>query len=137
MMVAGIGCRRGCPAEAIIALVRQAGPVDALTAPDWKRDEPGLQEAARTLGLPLWFVGKDALAAVQGSCPTQSATVASATGLGSIAEAAALAGGGILSRARFGTGWATCAVAADVPFLPRVFAGTPQSPLNEGEPGNP
>ncbi len=121
MMVAGIGCRRGCPAEAIVALVREAGPVDALAAPAWKQEEAGLLEAAGTLGLPLWFVGHEALAAVQGSCPTKSATVARATGFASVAEAAALAGGGTLLRPRFGSGWATCAV-ADVQFLPRNAA---------------
>jgi cobalt-precorrin 5A hydrolase len=115
MIVAGIGCRRGCPAAEIVALVGRAGAVDAIAAPEWKQDEPGLLEAAGSLGLPVWFVGKDALAAVQHRCPTRSAAVEAATGLGSVAEAAALAGGGVLARARFGSGWATCAVAADVP----------------------
>ena len=115
MIVAGIGCRRLCPAAEIVALVREAGPVDAIAAPDWKRDEAGLLEAAGLLDLPLWFVTQDALAAVQGLCPTQSAAVEAATGFGSVAEAAALAAGGILRRPRFGGAWATCAVAADVP----------------------
>ena len=111
MIVAGIGCRRTCPAAAIVALVEQAGPVDILAAPAWKQDEPGLLEAARLLGLPLRFVGEQALSAVQGECLTRSAVVSRAVGMASVAEAAALAGGGTLLRPRFGDGWATCAVA--------------------------
>ncbi len=111
MIVAGIGCRRGCPAEAIIALVHQAGGADILAAPSWKRDEPGLLEAARLLGLPLRFVDLEAMAALQPLCPTQSAAVARATGLASVAEAAALASGGRLTRPRIAAGGATCAVA--------------------------
>ncbi len=111
VIVAGIGCRRGCPAEAIVALVRQAGGADALAAPPWKRDEAGLVEAARQLGLPLHFVDEAALGAVQALCPTRSAAVARVTGHASVAEAAALAGGGALVLARMGSGWATCALA--------------------------
>ena len=113
MIVAGIGCRRGCPAEAIVALVREAGPVDALAAPAWKQEEAGLLEAARLLGLPLRWVAQDALAAVQALCVTRSDVVAQAVGLASVAEAAALAGGGALLRARFGRGGATCALAIE------------------------
>ncbi len=111
MIVAGIGCRRGCPAEAIVALVRGTG-AQALAAPAWKRGEPGLLEAAAALGVPLWFVAEAALAAVQQRCPTHSAAVADAVGLGSVAEAAVLAVGGVLTRARFGGGLATCATGA-------------------------
>ena len=112
VIVAGLGCRKGCTAEAILALLQQAGPLDMLAAPDWKRTEPGLLEAARISGLDLRFVPDAALAAVQDSCVTRSAAVARAVGLASIAEAAALAGGGTLLRARFGNAWATCAVAS-------------------------
>ncbi len=112
MIVAGIGCRRGCPAEEIIRLVHEAGPVDALAAPAWKREEAGLVTAAERLGLPLHFVDDAALAAVQERCPTRSVIAARAVGFASVAEAAALASGGELVRTRFGRGWATCAVAA-------------------------
>ena len=109
MIVAGIGCRRGCPAGAIVALVRGTG-AEALAAPAWKRGEPGLLEAAALLSVPLWFVEAAALAAVQDRCPTRSAVVARAVGVASVAEAVVLASGGVLTRARFGVGWATCAV---------------------------
>ncbi len=82
-----------------------------LAAPAWKRDEPGLIEAAQLLGLPLRFVEPDAMAAVQPLCPTQSAAVARATGLASVAEAAALASGGRLTQPRVAAGGATCALA--------------------------
>jgi cobalamin biosynthesis protein CbiG len=124
MIVAGIGCRHGCPAADIVALVRQVGGADALAAPSWKRDEPGLQEAARTLGLPLRFVDGAALAAVQSRCPTRSAAVERATGFASVAEAAALAGGGVLRQPRIGSGWATVALVERAP---------PPNPLPEGE----
>ncbi len=110
MIVAGIGCRRGCPAEAIVELVRQAGGAEVLAAPAWKRAEAGLVEAARLLGVALEWVEDAALAAVQARCPTRSATVARVTGHASIAEAAALAGGGRLVLVRFGNDSATCAL---------------------------
>ena len=111
MIVAGIGCRRGCTAEEIVALVRAAGPADALAAPAFKRDEPGLHQAALQLGVPLRFVAEDALAAVQTLCVTRSAAAERATGHASIAEAAALAGGGVLVRPRIASANATCALA--------------------------
>jgi cobalt-precorrin 5A hydrolase len=112
MIVAGIGCRRGCTAEEIVALVRAAGAADALAAPAFKRHEPGLHEAARQLGLELRFVTDAALAAVQPLCVTRSAAAERTTGHASIAEAAALAGGGVLVRARIASANATCALAA-------------------------
>ncbi len=115
MIVAGIGCRRGCPAEEIVALVRQAealsAPVDALAAPAFKQDEPGLAEAARRLGVTLRFVPDAALTAAQGACVTVSAAAERATGFASVAEAAALAGGGTLLLPRIAGTRATCAVA--------------------------
>ncbi len=120
MIIAGLGCRRACPAEAILALLAEAGPIDLLAAPEWKRHEPGLLAAARSLGLDLQFVPEAALAAVQDQCVTRSATVSRAVGLASIAEAAALATGGTLLRPRFGNTQATCAlVLLPLPLWPR------------------
>ena len=55
MIVAGVGCRRGCPAGDIVALVQLAQDragcmAEVLAAPDFKQDEAGLHEAARLLG---------------------------------------------------------------------------------------
>ena len=130
VIVAGIGCRRGCPAEAIVALVRGTG-AEALAAPAWKRQEPGLLEAAAALDVPLWFVDEAALAAVQDRCPTRSAVAARAVGFASVAEAAGLAGGRVLRRARVGAGWATCALGRCVGPSPRP------SPVGRGSSGKP
>lgn len=117
MIVAGIGCRRGCPAEAIVAAVRAAErlagvEVALLAAPEFKRDEAGLHGAAAALGLPLRFVGAAALECAQAASVTRSAAALRATGFASVAEAAALAAsGGRLLLPRTGGGPATCAVA--------------------------
>ncbi len=117
MIVAGIGCRRGCPAEAIVALVHQAEAraacrVDALAAPDFKRHEPGLHAAAAQLARPLLFVSEAALAQAQPRCQTRSEAARRHTGHDSIAEAAALAAtDGPLLLPRIATPQATCAVA--------------------------
>jgi len=117
VIVAGIGCRRGCPAEDIVALVRLAEEqaachVGALAAPDFKQDETGLHEAARRLGVALNFVDATALAAVQPRCPTRSEAAARHAGAASVAEGSALAAsGGRLLLARIANGRATCALA--------------------------
>ena len=117
MIVAGVGCRRGCPAGDIVALVQlaqdRAGCVaEVLAAPDFKQDEAGLHEAARLLGLRLLFVSGSALDAAQGQCPTRSAAAEHHTGRASVAEGAALAAsGGALLLPRISNGCATCALA--------------------------
>src|SRR4051794_21731931 len=98
-VIAGIGCRAGCPAEDIVALVRQASasagaPVTALAAAAFKAGEPGLHRAAITLGVPLLLIGRDRLDAVQKLCPTHSAPATRATGIASVAEGSALAAAG-------------------------------------------
>ncbi len=116
-LVAGVGCRRGCGAAAIIALVRRAeqaagGRVVAIAAPAWKRGEPGLHAAAAALGLPLVFVDQAALAAAQAGCRTRSEAALRAVGVASVAEGAALAAaGGRLLLPRIDGEAATCAVA--------------------------
>ena len=115
VIVAGIGCRRLCPADEIVALVRRAGtlaaPAETLAVPAFKRDEPGVLEAARALGLPIVFIEADALQAVQARCVTRSAAAERATGMASVAEAAALAHGGALLLPRIASARATCAIA--------------------------
>jgi cobalt-precorrin 5A hydrolase len=117
MIVAGIGCRRGCPAEEIVAAVEtaqaQAGcRADRLAAPAFKQDEQGLIEAAALLRLALWLVDPVALESVQARCPTMSSRALAETGFASVAEAAALASsGGTLLLARIAHKRATCALA--------------------------
>ena len=63
-VIVGIGCRRGTPAERIVAAVREtlteAGialeEVRLLASADVKADEAGLLEAAETLGIPIRFI---------------------------------------------------------------------------------
>ena len=116
-IVAGVGCRRGCGAAAIVAIVRRAEGevgrlVTALAAPEFKRGEAGLRDAAGIVGVPLLFVTNADLSAAQPGCVTRSGFVRRATGHASVAEAAALAaGGGRLLLARIDNGSATCAVA--------------------------
>ena len=118
-MIAGIGCRRACPAEDIVALVRQAeaasgAAVTALAAPAAKADEPGLNAAASLLGIPLLLIEHAALADVQPRCVTRSACAQRTLGVASVAEGCALAAAGEGARlvlARIASARATCALA--------------------------
>jgi len=117
VIVAGLGCRRGCSAADIVGAVQAAQALSGvlattLAAPDWKRAEPGLLDAAARLGLPVAFVDRSALLAVQDRCPTRSVVAQDAVGVGSVAEGAALAAsGGALLVPRLVQGGATCALA--------------------------
>jgi cobalt-precorrin 5A hydrolase len=70
-IIVGVGCRRGCRAEAIIKAVRESldaaglGPqqVRYLASVDIKRDEPGLVEAAKRLGMPLRLIAAEEIRA--------------------------------------------------------------------------
>jgi cobalt-precorrin 5A hydrolase len=99
MVIAGIGCRRGCGAADIVAVLREAERLsgrhaERLAAPAFKRGEAALHEAAALLRLDLVFVDEARLIAVQPRCATQSAAAERAIGLTSVAEACALAEAG-------------------------------------------
>ncbi len=72
MIAIGIGCRKACPEDDILALVREAlaslpGKVpDGLFTVAEKRGEPGLAAAAAALGLPLVFLARAVLRLVAG-----------------------------------------------------------------------
>jgi len=88
--------------------------VRVLAAPEFKRDEAGLHEAARLLGVPLILVGAAELADAQPRCVTHSAIAERATGAGSVAEGSALAAAGVgsmLILPRIAGARATCALA--------------------------
>lgn len=95
----GIGCRRGCPAEAIRALLDEAlaecglGPeaLHHVASVVGKGDEPALVGLAHALGLPLSLWSSDALRPFGARSTTASARVRAATGVEGVAEAAALA----------------------------------------------
>jgi len=117
VIVAGLGCRRGCDAADLVAAVRLAAdraglPVGALAAPRFKAHEAGLHDAAALLNLPLLWADDAAMRAAQPRCLTRSAAALGATGLVSVAEGAALAAsGGRLLLPRLTLGGATCALA--------------------------
>jgi cobalt-precorrin 5A hydrolase len=121
MMVAGIGCRRGTSADAIEAVIAaalaQAGlasrKIDLLATAAFKGDEPGIAAAAAARGISLILVAQADLERV-GNRATHSRRVAELVGVGSVAEAAALAAGGPAARLvlpRIVIGPATCALA--------------------------
>jgi cobalt-precorrin 5A hydrolase len=121
MIAIGVGCRKSCASEAIVALVTRAladcpeklGVRGLFSVVD-KRDEPGLNAAAQTLGLELTFLSREALDATTPRLLTRSAAARSRFGLASVAEAAALAGGGPQARLlapRLAADGATCAIA--------------------------
>ncbi|GGQ96430.1 precorrin-3B C(17)-methyltransferase [Streptomyces asoensis] len=101
-VVVGVGASRGAPADVVLALVedalREAGlsalSLAELATVDAKRDEPGLVEAARRLGVPLVTHSAGELADVE--VPNPSDAPLAAVGTPSVAEAAALIGGGEL-----------------------------------------
>jgi cobalt-precorrin 5A hydrolase len=122
VMVAGVGCRRGTSAaeiEAVIAAaLAQAGlagqRVDVLATAEFKCDESGIAAAAAARGVPLILIAQADLERAGGRA-THSRRVAQLMGVGSVAEAAALAAGGPDARLvvpRIAIGPATCALAA-------------------------
>ena len=116
----GIGCRIGCSANAIEALIRQAlnhvpdaYALGLFTITD-KSEEAGLIEAAGRLNLDLVFLSRDALRAQAPLVRTRSPRAEALFGVPAIAEAAALAGAGVgasLIVPRMANQGVTCAVA--------------------------
>ncbi|MFE5190438.1 precorrin-3B C(17)-methyltransferase [Streptomyces sp. NPDC056628] len=123
-LVVGVGASRGAPADEVLALVREAlrdaglsaASVAELATVDAKAGEPGVVEAAARLGVPLVTHAPQRLASVP--VPHPSDAPLAAVGTPSVAEAAALVGGGDLlvpkqksARADGRPAMATCAVA--------------------------
>ncbi len=119
-LYAGIGCRRGCPAEEILALLeralgeRTASEVAALATGEAKRGERGIAEAASRLAKPLHYLSQAEMAAVEEGVETRSRPAERALGVAAVAEAAALAAAGPQARLRvprIQSARATCALA--------------------------
>jgi cobalt-precorrin 5A hydrolase len=117
----GVGCRLGCSADAMEALVRQA--LDHMPAAERmglftirdKSGEPGLIEAASRLGLELVSLPREALRDQAPFLQTPSIRTESLFDVPAVAEAAALAGAGagsVLVVPRIANQNATCAIAA-------------------------
>ena len=98
-LVVGLGCQRGCPVSTLRALLDQAlqahrielEAVKALASIDLKRDEPGLQELAAQLALPLLYFSSEELASYQERLSHRSEIAYERTGCYGVAESAALA----------------------------------------------
>ncbi len=99
-LVAGMGCHKGTPPEEILAFIKNTFAQERLSLLSLgvlatiaaKKDEPGLIEAARRLGVEfLWFTATE-LQAIP--VPHPSAQVARHLGVESVSEAAALKAGG-------------------------------------------
>lgn len=121
-VVAGVGFRAGTTAEEIVALVRRAlheaglapdAPTALATAAD-RASAPNFLTAAGILGLPPHGIEPAALAGADAWVVTRSARIAASRGVGSVAEAAALAAvgpGARLLLPRIVSAGATCALA--------------------------
>lgn len=123
MIAAGIGCKRGAPASDIEAAIHAAlsgaqigaDALDVIATIEAKNDEPGIRAAAKKFGIALIIVPALQLAASTDRVKTHSERVSALIGVGSVAEAAALAAAGCAGKLivpRLIVGTATCALAA-------------------------
>lgn len=122
MIVAGIGCRRGTPAEDLLAAIDAAASTHAIARDaigliavlDIKAGEPGVRDAAKRLGRALTVIDRTQSSSVSGATLSVSRHSLAATGTGSASETAALAAAGTGARLlgpRVIAGNATCALA--------------------------
>ncbi len=99
LLVAGLGCNRGCPLEPLLALIDQTlishglqrSDLRALASIELKQDEPGLHQLAERLGLPIHFYSAIILNTYSNRLSRKSDIVFRETGCYGVAEAAALA----------------------------------------------
>ncbi|MCW2509155.1 MAG: putative Threonine-phosphate decarboxylase [Modestobacter sp.] len=116
----GVGASTGVTVEEVLAAVDAVlpaaeGPVRLATL-EARATEPGLREAAASRGWPL--TGHPAAALATVAVPTPSDRVAAVVGTPSVAEAAALLGGGELVVGKTVHGRVTVAVAVAVAVEP-------------------
>jgi cobalt-precorrin 5A hydrolase len=117
-LVLGMGCHLGTPAAEILEFIKDIfkkerlslASLKALATIEAKKDEPGLREAAASLGVEFIWFSKEELQAVK--APHPSPQVERLMGVDSVSEAAALrAGGGELLLPKTKGANATLAVA--------------------------
>lgn len=120
MMVAGIGARSAVGTHEVLAAIDRAldahglsrTALDAVATIPGKAGEPAIGAAASALSLPLLVPDEEALEHSRSQLLTRSPASERATGLGSVAEAAALAvSHGRLLGPRVIAGRVTCAIA--------------------------
>lgn len=100
---AGLGCQRNCPADMMANLLDTTlaqhgltrGDLAGLASIDLKANEPGLQQLAADLGLPLVVFSAAQLAPFEPLLTHRSATAFTHTGCHGVAESAALALAGV------------------------------------------
>ncbi|WP_166363079.1 cobalamin biosynthesis protein [Pseudomonas akapageensis] len=98
-VVAGFGCQQGCPASELGALLDRTlqehhlprSALTGLASIELKRNEPGLQELAAQLHVPLVFFSAAELARFEPRLSHRSALAHRHTGCFGVAESAALA----------------------------------------------
>jgi cobalt-precorrin 5A hydrolase len=98
-VAAGIGCRRGIPAEAVIIAVENAfteagialQSLSCLASGEFKADEPGLIEAANHFAVPLKIFTREEIIPAVGDSST-SVFVEEQVGVGAVAEPCARLG---------------------------------------------
>lgn len=99
LLIAGLGCRRGCTVAELRELLEQSlaqltlplSALHGLASSALKCDEAGLVQLAADLGLPLDFYSAEQLAAYESQLSEGSELVRELTGAASVAEASALA----------------------------------------------
>ncbi len=121
VIIAGVGLRPGTSEADILACLdltlAQAGLAQApirLATLASRFGEPGLSAAARSRNVELVAIPDAALAGFEAACATRSTRIAGLYGVGSVAEAAALAAAGpgaVLVQPRIATTRVTCALA--------------------------
>lgn len=121
-LIAGIGMRPGsseadlreCLDQALAMAELSGQSVARLATLGARSAEPGLLALARERGAEIVAIPDEALKGFEAACATRSTRIASLYGVGSVAEAAALAAagpGGVLVLPRVATARVTCALA--------------------------
>lgn len=121
-LIAGIGLRpgtgeadiRACLEAALAAAGLGTEPVARVATLAARSTEPGLLALAKGCKAEIVAIPDEALKGFEAACATRSTRIASLYGVGSVAEAAALAAagpGGVLIQARIATARVTCALA--------------------------
>jgi cobalt-precorrin 5A hydrolase len=122
MIAAGIGLRpgtgetdiRACLDLALARLDLTADAIGCIATTATRAAEPGLASLAVGLGVPVVGIPDEALRGEDAGCATRSSRVVALYGVGSVAEAAALAAAGpqaSLILPRLSLGRVTCALA--------------------------
>jgi len=121
-LIAGIGLRPGTTqadiAECLDLALAAAGlaqePLQRIATLAARGAEPGLLALAKARHAELVAIPDEALKGFEASCATRSTRISALYGVGSVAEAAALAAagpGGVLIQPRIATARVTCALA--------------------------